>query len=56
MKTRMGVVSWYKIGCGFVGLRCYNHAAPMTSRHVFKAHAQMAQCVFVEMTERRTPK
>jgi len=56
MKTRMGVVSWCKIGCGFVGLRNYNHAAPMASRHVFTAHAQMAQCVFVEMTERQTPK
>jgi len=28
----------------------------MTSRHVFKAHVQMEQCVFVEMTARRTPK
>jgi len=28
----------------------------MASRHVFKAHAQMAQCVFVEMIGRRTSK
>jgi hypothetical protein len=28
-----------KIGCGFVGIRCYNHAAATTSRHVCRAEA-----------------
>jgi len=27
-----GVVTLLKIGCGFVGIRCYNHAAATTSR------------------------
>jgi hypothetical protein len=28
-----------KIGCGFVGIRCYNHAAATTSRYVCRAEA-----------------
>ena len=32
-----GVVTLLKIGCGFVGIRCYNHAAATTSRHVCRA-------------------
>ena len=34
-----GVVTLLKIGCGFVGIRCYNHAAATTSRHVCRAEA-----------------
>jgi len=34
-----GVVTLLKIGCGFVGIRCYNHAAATTSRPVCRAEA-----------------
>ena len=34
-----GVVTLLKIECGFVGIRCYNHAAATTSRHVCRAEA-----------------
>src|ERR1700730_6609336 len=34
-----GVVTLLKIGCGFVGIRCYNHAAATTSRHVCRGEA-----------------
>jgi hypothetical protein len=32
-------VTLLKIGCGFVGIRCYNHAAATTSRHVCRAES-----------------
>jgi hypothetical protein len=35
----LGVATLLKIGCGFVGIRCYNHAAATTSRHNCRAEA-----------------
>ena len=32
-------VTLLKIGCGFVEIRCYNHAAATTSRHVCRAES-----------------